>query len=148
MSKNPYSLSFDEFSKLKAWRFKKVPDPASLNHLVVEELVSMLKGAAAQKKSLMAICPVGPLDYSFWVERLNQEQIDGSFLITVNMDEYLDKEGNLLEESHPLSFCRFMRESACCPCLGLQASAQPTSSGASFSTLQARPSLTTSTGNP
>jgi 6-phosphogluconolactonase/glucosamine-6-phosphate isomerase/deaminase len=110
MNQSPYSLSFEEFSKLKSWRFNKVPDPASLNRLVVEELVSMLKEAAAQKKKLMVICPVGPLDYSFWVERLNQEQIDGSFLITVNMDEYLNGEGGLLEESHPLSFRKFMRE--------------------------------------
>jgi glucosamine-6-phosphate deaminase len=111
MSRNPYTLEFDEFSKLKPWRFSRVPDPGSLNRLVVEELVSKLKGAAAQKKKLMVICPVGPLDYSFWVKRLNQEQIDGSFLVTVNMDEYLNKEGGLLEELHPLSFRKFMRDS-------------------------------------
>jgi glucosamine-6-phosphate deaminase len=110
MSKSPYALSFDEFSKLRPWRFNRVPDVPSLNRLVAEELVSMLRGAAAQKKTLMVICPVGPLDYSSWVERLNQEQIDGSLLITVNMDEYLGEEGGLLEESHPLSFRRFMRD--------------------------------------
>jgi glucosamine-6-phosphate deaminase len=41
---------------------------------------------------------------------MNREQTDGSALITVNMDEYLEESGRLIPESHPMSFRRFMRE--------------------------------------
>lgn len=105
---NPYALEFDSFSKLRPWPFTKVPDVDALNRLVAEEVVAELKRAEAEGRKLMIVCPVGPLDYSYWAERMNAEQTDGARLLTVNMDEYLEDSGRLISESHPLSFRRFM----------------------------------------
>jgi len=105
-----YSIPFEDFASLKPWTFVKVPDAAALSRLVAEEVTGALKRAAAEGRKLMVICPVGPLDYSYWAEQMNREGADGSFLVTVNMDEYVDDSGALIGESHPLSFRRFMRE--------------------------------------
>lgn len=105
-----YGLEFDEFSRRRPWPFTKVPDVAGLNRRVAEEVVAALKGAVSNGRRVMVICPVGPLDYSYWVDLMNREQTDGSLLVTVNMDEYLNEDGSLVETVHPLSFRRFMRE--------------------------------------
>ncbi|HUV12583.1 MAG TPA: hypothetical protein VMY18_03005 [Acidobacteriota bacterium] len=107
---DPYALEFEQFSKLKPWRFTTVPDVDALNRLVAEEAITSLKEAAQQGKNLLIICPVGPLDYSYWVSLMNQEQIDGSRLITICMDEYLGENDEWIAEDHPLSFRRFMKE--------------------------------------
>jgi glucosamine-6-phosphate deaminase len=107
---DPYSLRFEQFSKERPWLFTKVADLDELNRLVAGEVVSMLKIAAAEKTRLLIICPVGPLDYSYWAERMNEAQTDGSLLSIMNMDEYINGNGDLLEEDHPMSFRRFMRD--------------------------------------
>jgi glucosamine-6-phosphate deaminase len=107
---DPYATRFEDFAKLKPWTFTKVPDVAALNRLVAAEVASALKQASSEGRKLMVICPVGPLDYSYWAEAMNREHTRGRDLITINMDEYLGEDGALIEESHPLSFRRFMRE--------------------------------------
>jgi glucosamine-6-phosphate deaminase len=107
---SPYSLPFDQFAKLRPWRFNQVADTAALNQLVAVQVVGALKNAMQEGKRLMVICPVGPLDYSYWAEQMNRAGTDGSFLVTVNMDEYLNEDGELIEESHPLSFRAFMHD--------------------------------------
>jgi len=105
-----YSIPFEDFPKHRNWTFTKVPDAGSLSRLVAEEVTAALKRAEAEGRKLMVICPVGPLDYRLWAERMNREGTSGSHLITVNMDEYLDEGGALIDASHPLSFRRFMRD--------------------------------------
>jgi len=105
-----YSLSFEEFSKKKSWPFTKVSDWPALNQRIAAEVVSALREAAKDGRQLMLICPVGPLDFSYWAELMNHEQTDGSHLITVNMDEFVNEGGELIEMSHPLSFRRYMQE--------------------------------------
>lgn len=106
---NPYAIEFEDFGKLRPWTFTRVPDLAALNRLVADEVTSALQCAEDEGRTLMVICPVGPLDYRYWAERMNAARTDGTRLITVNMDEYIE-DGALIPESHPLSFRRFMRE--------------------------------------
>ena len=105
-----YTLEFEEFSNRKPWPFTRAPDTAALNRRVADQVVSALKQASSEQRRLMVICPVGPLDYSYWVDLMNREQTDGSCLVTVNMDEYLNDDGALVDTAHPLSFRRFMNE--------------------------------------
>jgi glucosamine-6-phosphate deaminase len=105
---DPYTLRFEAFQEHQDWIFTKVADPQALSRATAEEVVAELKCAETENRQLMVICPVGPIDYSYWVEAMNREQTDGSRLLTVNMDEYLDSEEQLIPESHPLSFRRFM----------------------------------------
>jgi glucosamine-6-phosphate deaminase len=107
---NVYALKFEEFSKLRPWKFTKVADVDALNQLVADEVVAALKLAASEGRRLMVIGPVGPLNYSYWADLMNREQTNGAHLITVNMDEFVDESGELVAESHPLSFRRFMKE--------------------------------------
>ena len=95
-----------EQRKLQA---QEVPDTDVLNRIVATELVTALRAAVEAGRQLMVIVPVGPLDYSYWVEALNREQLDGSGLITINMDEFLDDSGTWISMAHPLSFRQFMR---------------------------------------
>ena len=105
---DPYSIPFEEFPKLRGWTFTKVADSAVLSRLTADEMVEELRRAEREERVLMVICPAGPIDYSCWAEAMNAAQTDGSRLVTVNMDEYLDGDGGLVSESHPLSFRRFM----------------------------------------
>ena len=108
---DPYTLAFETFSEHRTWRFNKVPEVAELNQRIAAEVTQALKHAEEDGNALMAICPVGPLDFKYWVEAMNREQTEGSLFVTVNMDEYLDEAtGELVEESHPLGFRRYMRE--------------------------------------
>lgn len=105
---NPYALPFSEFAKLRPWPFNQVANVAELNRRIADEVTAALKAAEREDRRLMVICPVGPLDYTYWAEAMNRAGCDGSRLITVNMDEYLDAEDRWIEISHPLSFCGFM----------------------------------------
>lgn len=108
---DPYSIEFERFAKLRPWHFNLLADVGELNQRIAEEVVLKAKEGREAGRQLMVICPVGPLDYAYWAEALNREQIDGSFIVTVNMDEYLKPSSNeWIEESHPLSFRGFMQK--------------------------------------
>jgi len=107
---NVYALTFEEFSRLKPLKFTKVADVDALNKLVADEVVAALKRASSEGRQLMVIVPVGPLNYSCWADLMNREHTKGAHLITVNMDEFVDEGGHLVDQSHPLSFRRFMKE--------------------------------------
>jgi len=56
------------------------------------------------------ILPVGPKgQYGKFVKICNTENISCRNLITINMDEYLDENSNLVSERHPFSFRNFMK---------------------------------------
>lgn len=107
---DPYAIPFEKFSRLRPWPFTKVADVAALNRVVAQEVARALKKAMKEKCKLVVICPVGPLDYSYWAEEMNRENLHGSALVTVNMDEYIGDDGALIPETHPMSFRRFMKE--------------------------------------
>ncbi|MPY86480.1 MAG: hypothetical protein GEU99_00990 [Luteitalea sp.] len=104
-------VSLQALAEQRKLQAEEVPDTEALNRIVATELVTALRVAVGAGRQLLVIVPVGPLDYSYWVEALNREQLDGSALITVNMDEYLDDSGAWISLEHPLSFRQFMRAS-------------------------------------
>lgn len=87
-----------------------VPDPDALNRRVAAEFADLLEAKTRAGELLTAICPVGPLDYRFFVEELARRDLSCRNLRTVNMDEYLDDRDRLIPTTHPLSFRRFMDE--------------------------------------
>ncbi len=105
-----YAIPFEDFSRLRPWKFVRVADVDALNRMIADEVTAALKTASRLGRRLMVICPVGPLDFSYWADRMNREATDGTALITVNMDEYIGADGRLIPESHPLSFRRFMND--------------------------------------
>lgn len=107
---DPYQTEFEHFPALRPWKFTRVPDVDTLNRRIAEEVTQALQGAEQEGRQLLVICPVGPLDYSYWVKLMNRKQTSGHHLITISMDEYLDEDGDWISQDHPLSFRRFMFE--------------------------------------
>lgn len=62
-------------------------------------------------KATSFILPVGPRgQYRRFARICNIEKISCKNLITINMDEYLDDDDNLIEEDNPLSFRSFVKK--------------------------------------
>lgn len=104
-----FGVSLRTLADRRNLRAQEVPDTDALNRAVATELVTALRAAIEAGRQLKVIVPVGPLDYTYWADALNREQVDGSALITINMDEFLDDSGAWIDIDHPLSFRRFMR---------------------------------------
>lgn len=105
-----YDRTVAELPDLLRVRIKVVPDCAALNRLVAQEFGDLLAAATAEGRLLTAICPVGPLDYRFFVAEVLRRGLSCRNLRTINMDEYLDGQDRMIPVSHPLSFRRFMDE--------------------------------------
>ena len=97
-------LEFEDFGRLRRFRFALVADCAALNRMIAREAVDLIKAANARHRPILIILPVGPLDYRYWSQLLNQEQVSCAGLTTMGMDEYLDDADNAVAPDHPLSF--------------------------------------------
>lgn len=92
-------------------RIRVVEDVDALNRLVAEEFCDLLTAKQAVGEMLTVICPVGPLDYRYFVAEVKKRGLHCRNLRTINMDEYLDDSDRNIPESHPLSFRKFMNDS-------------------------------------
>jgi len=91
-------------------KIEVVTNISTLNKKIAIEFCDLLAEKQQQGELLTVICPVGPLDYSYFVAELKQRGMNCRNLRTVNMDEYLDENDCTIPESHPLSFRKFMNE--------------------------------------
>jgi len=105
-----YNLPFDEFTDHQPWRFNLVKNVDELDHRVARIAVDAIKAAGQSGKQILIITPVGPLDYSYWARLCNQENVSCEPLVTMNMDEYINDNGDFVSESHPLSFRKFIAD--------------------------------------
>lgn len=85
-----------------------VKDNDALNKRIANEFVDALAAKEAQGEILTVICPVGPVDYAYVADEIKRRGMTARSLRTLNMDEYVDDDGHLIDMSHPLSFRRFM----------------------------------------
>ena len=81
-----------------------------LNRRLAVEFANALEAKQAEGEMLTLICPVGPVDYRYFVKEIERRDLSCHNLRTINMDEYVDDNGDLIDMSHPLSFRRFMDE--------------------------------------
>jgi glucosamine-6-phosphate deaminase len=76
---------------------------------IVRVMLNQVKRNEAAGKPTCFILPVGPVGQYRRLARLcNLEHISLRNVIIINMDEYCDKNGQLLPREHPLSFRGFM----------------------------------------
>jgi len=87
-----------------------VPNAEALNRRVAGEFADLLAERQDAGNLLTVICPVGPLDYRYFVDEVNRRALTCRNLRTINMDGYLDENDRLISKTHPLSFRRFMDE--------------------------------------
>ena len=106
---NPYELPFAQFSALRPWSFNLVEDIDALNRRIANQAVDAIAAAGKAQRQILVITPVGPLDYTYWAELCNERNVSCQPLVTLNMDEYLDEDGNYIPVTHPLSFRSFVQ---------------------------------------
>ena len=107
---NCYNLRFEDFAKHRSWRFNLVRDTDVLNRRIARQAVDAIKAAGQAGRMILVITPVGPLDYSYWANLCNEENVSCQPLVTLNMDEYVDDRGEYIDENHPLSFRAFLHK--------------------------------------
>ena len=62
-------------------------------------------------KKTVVICPVGPIgQYPYLAQIINSKKINLKNVWFINMDEYLDDSGNIIDYNHRLSFHKAMDE--------------------------------------
>jgi len=105
---------YDQQAKDLSLRYRKclsvVKNTDCLNQKIADEFCDLLEEKQAADEMLTVICPVGPLDYRYFVSEIKKRGLHCRNLRTINMDEYLDDNDQNIPESHPLSFRRFMKE--------------------------------------
>ncbi|MGH8017181.1 MAG: hypothetical protein ACREIA_02655 [Opitutaceae bacterium] len=101
---------FEDFGRLRQYRFNHVADFDELNRRIAREAIDAIRSARDDNRRVAMILPVGPLDFSYWARLCNEEKVSCEPLVAMNMDEYLDEDGDLISTDHPLSFRRFMNK--------------------------------------
>jgi glucosamine-6-phosphate deaminase len=101
--------TFEDFGRLKPYKFNLVANGDELNRRIAREAVDAIKAAGRAGRSVLIILPVGPLDYGYWAALCNRESISCKPLVTMNMDEYLNEEDRFINPDHPLSFRGFIQ---------------------------------------
>ena len=75
------------------------------------DIVTRIKQALEEGRKLVAIFPVGPVpQYRIAARLINEMRIPCKHLISFNMDEYADQDGNTAPPDWPGSFYRTMME--------------------------------------
>ena len=74
------------------------------------EMAALVRENNRADRSTCAIVPVGPVgQYEHLARIIAHEVLDCSRVTFINMDEYLNDEGDLIDPRHPLSFRGFMQ---------------------------------------
>lgn len=108
---NFYELPFEDFPKHSSLKFTCVENVHELNLRIAREAVSAIKKAGDENKQILLITPTGPLDYSYWAKLCNEQKVSCEPLVTMNMDEYIDDNGDYIPTDHPMSFRNFLNKS-------------------------------------
>jgi glucosamine-6-phosphate deaminase len=88
-----------------------LPDLDAFYRHVARHMADIVAANNRDGRPTSFILPVGPTgQYPQFARIVNAERIDCRNLTTFNMDEYLDWQGKVIPESHPMNFRRTMRE--------------------------------------
>jgi glucosamine-6-phosphate deaminase len=108
---NCYLVKKENFKKLRPnIDFNIVHNLEELYNHFARNLADLVKTNNKKNRKTVIIIPVGPVEYTRFARLCNQEKISCQNLITINMDEYLDDNGEYLDYDNPLSFRRFMND--------------------------------------
>lgn len=103
------SIPAIELSKHSTIPVTILPDLDALYKHLARHMADTVVANNKQGKQTVFILPVGPTgQYPEFAEIVNSERIDCRNVTTFNMDEYMDWQGKLISEDHPLSFKRAM----------------------------------------
>lgn len=107
-----YEYKFDDFQKLRPdWEFLRFESLQHQNEYFANDLILRIDKNNNESKKTVIVLPVGPIDYTSFITRVNQEKINLENLIIFFMDEYANPDGSYIPTSHPLSFRSFVDRS-------------------------------------
>jgi glucosamine-6-phosphate deaminase len=109
MTLDYYSIPAEDFHKYSNIEFQFVSSHKDLCKSFARELVDLIKTNLDKNQMTKIILPIGPLDYHWFAELCNRENISCESLVIFSMDEYCDANGKALPAGNPLSFSEFYR---------------------------------------
>ena len=84
-------------------------DKPTVFQAIAREMADFIKAQNEKGETTVFICPVGPIgQYPYFVDMVNEENINLNNCWFINMDEYLDDNKQWIDMNHPLSFRGFM----------------------------------------
>ncbi|MDA1312885.1 MAG: 6-phosphogluconolactonase [Acidobacteria bacterium] len=103
-------ISVEELRERAGTLFRLLPDADALLGHFARSIADEIKSRNGRDEPTRLILPVGPTKhYPTLVEITNRERISWRNVHLFQMDEFLDWQGRLIREDHPLSFVGFMR---------------------------------------
>ena len=105
-----YTKGINDLMEPLKSRTKVFKDFESINEYYANDFCEELEKKQNNGEMLNVICPVGPIDYRYFAAEVNKRGLSCRNLCMINMDEYIGEDGELISESHPLSFRKFMNE--------------------------------------
>ena len=106
-----FNISTDEILNNGFIKIYVVENKIDIYNEIARVMVDRLKENNRNGTITSFILPVGPRgQYKRFAAICNDENISCKNLITINMDEYLDNDNNLIPEDNPLSFRGFMKK--------------------------------------
>ena len=96
-------LDPDQLSSRSGIPVNILPDTDSIYHAIADVMIEVI--SAKQGAKVTMILPVGPIgQYPAFARKVTEQKIDCRNLWTFNMDEFLDRNGRTIPQSHPMSF--------------------------------------------
>lgn len=106
-----YQLSAQELGNGAKIPLKKLGDSGEVFYEIAMEMIAEIEKNNAEGRRTVMICPVGPVGhYPIFVRLVNERRLSLKNVWFINMDEYLDADGNWIAEDHKLSFRGFMNK--------------------------------------
>ena len=104
-----YQISAQDLGKDAKIPLKKLGDSGEVFYEIALEMISEIEKNNAANRRTVFICPVGPVgQYPIFVRLVNERRVSLKNVWFINMDEYLDENGEWIDESSKLSFHGFM----------------------------------------
>lgn len=104
------SVPADQLGRGTNVRVRVGGDVDALARAMAEEMAALIRENNRAGRGTCAIVPVGPVgQYAHLARIVAEEPLDCSRVTFINMDEFVQPDGELIDLSHPLSFRGFMR---------------------------------------
>ncbi|MDO4432186.1 MAG: glucosamine-6-phosphate isomerase [Aerococcaceae bacterium] len=107
-------MQYYYYSKEELIAHSKLPivsakDNDEIFNALADEMIAIISENNQLDQPTVIICPVGPVGhYSYFVSKVNEQQLSLKNVWFINMDEYLDDHQQWIDINHRLSFRGFM----------------------------------------
>jgi len=99
----------DRLGKDSPVKLRTCGDMEALANDMARAMLETVRQASQEDRSATLIVPVGPVDqFAVLADMINQQRINCSEVMLINMDEYLKDDDKWIDIDHPLSFRGFM----------------------------------------